>query len=100
MIWDFGAAHVAVLQAALEGGLPFAGLLCAAVVMLAAPALRAPESGRTRGVLAQGAAAASLLALLCSFGDIALNVPAVAAFAALLLGAVWSNAVSADQSGL
>jgi len=96
MIWDFGAAHVAVLQAGLEGGLPFVVLLAAAVVMLAAPALRTPESGRVRGVLAQGAAAASLLALLCSFGDIALNVPAVAALAALLLGAVWSNALAAD----
>ncbi len=99
-LWDFGAAHVAMLQAALEGGLPFVLLLGAAVVMLALPTLRTPESGRTRGVLAQGAAAASLLALLCSFGDIALNVPAVAAFAALLLGAVWSNALSADQSSL
>ena len=96
-IWDFGAAHLAVLQAALEGGFPFALLLAAAVAMLAAPAFRTPESGRTRGVLAQGAAAACLLALLCSFGDIALNVPAIAAFAGLLLGAVWSNALAADQ---
>ena len=99
-MWDFGAAHVALLQAALEGGLPFAVLLSVLVGMLAAPALRTPESGRVRGVLAQGAAAASLLALLCSFGDIALNVPAVAALAALLLGAVWANALSADQSSL
>ena len=88
------------LEAALEGGLPFLLLLGAAVAMLAAPAVRAPESGRVRGVLVQGAAAASLLALLCSFGDIALNVPTVAALAALLLGAVWANALAADSTGL
>ena len=99
-IWDFGAAHVAALQAALEGGVPYLALLATVIAMLAAPALRTPENGRVRGVLAQGAAAASLLALLCSFGDIALNVPAVAALAAILLGAVWSNALSADHSGL
>ena len=99
-MWEFGAAHVAALQAALEGGLPFLLLLGAAVAMLAAPAVRAPESGRVRGVLVQGAAAASLLALLCSFGDIALNVPTVAALAALLLGAVWANALAADSTGL
>ena len=100
MIWNFGAAHVAVLQAALEGGLPFLLLLSAAVALLAAPALRSSESGPVRGVLVQGAAAASLLALVCSFGDIALNVPAIAALAAMLLGLVWANALGADHSGL
>ena len=95
-----GAAHLAVAQAALEGGIPYLLLLTAAVAVMVAPMIRTPENGRARGVLAQGAAAASLLALLCSFGDIALNVPAVTALAALLLGAVWSNAVSADESRL
>jgi O-antigen ligase len=95
-IWNFGAAHLAVAQAALEGGIPYLLLLAAAIAVMVAPIARTPENGRARGVLAQGAAAASLLAFLCSFGDIALNVPAVTALAALLLGAVWSNAVSAE----
>jgi O-antigen ligase len=96
-IWDQGAAHLALLQAALEGGAPFLALLCAAGALMLRAFVRARAERRRRGALAQAAAAAVILALACSFGDIALNVPAVAALAALLFGAVWANAVAAEH---
>jgi O-antigen ligase len=96
VLWDFGAAHDAALQAALEGGIPYLLLILAALAVTAWPLIRPGGSPRRRNPLAQAAAAASLLAAICSFGDIALNVPAVAALAALLWGAAWSNGVAAD----
>ena len=90
-MWNFGAAHNAVLQAALEGGWPFAGLLVLAVLLVWIPAF----VGARRSTRLDGAAAlaAASLAGLCSMGDIALNVPAVATFAALCLGLAWGRAV-------
>ncbi len=93
-MWDYGAAHGALLQAALEGGWPFAALL--AILVLVALADVARAQGR-RSSIAAAFVAAALLALGCSFIDIAMNVPAVAAFCALLLGAAWGDAVGRTQ---
>jgi hypothetical protein len=90
-VWNFGAAHLAALQAAMEGGWPFAALILLAVASLTWPViLDARRQGLGR--LASGALAAAALAALCSCVDIALNTPAVCALAALLLGAAFGAA--------
>ncbi len=88
--WDFGAAHSAVTQAALEGGLPFLALLLAAVGVALAQALMVR---RSRGAMVSGLIAAAALAFCFSFVDIALNTPAIAALCCLLIGVAWGDAV-------
>ncbi len=95
-LWDYGAAHSAVLQAWIEGGWPFAALVLAAISALAAPMVGA-AFGKGVGYQVGGVAAAAALAGLCSSDDIALNTPAVAALAALLLGAAF-GATAASRS--
>jgi hypothetical protein len=95
-LWNQGAAHLALLQAALEGGLPFAALLCLASGWMAVRIVR-PRTDARRPIFSKAATAAVVLALVCSFGDIALNVPAVAALAALLFGAAWGSAAAMDK---
>lgn len=90
-MWDLGAAHSAVLQAALEGGLPFVLLILAALALLVRGIFKR-ASRRELGPSVSSALAAAGLAGLSSFVDIALNVPAVAAFAMLLLGLSWGAA--------
>jgi hypothetical protein len=86
-LWDYGAAHMAILQAALEGGWPYALLLLAATLALAVPVLLVRTPFVALGGVASGMMAAAVLAGVCSMDDIALNVPAISALAALLLGA-------------
>jgi hypothetical protein len=88
LLWDYGAAHSAWLQAWLEGGWPVAALTALAVTVLIVPAL-AGAVRRGLGNLAGGALAAVLVSGVCASVDIALNVPAVCALACLLLGAAF-----------
>lgn len=97
-MWDYGAAHSAFIQSAIEGGAPFVFFICAALVMMVIAIRRGASVRHGMGSLATGALAAAGLAVICSFVDIALNVPAVAAFAALLLGAVWGRSLSGRGS--
>jgi O-antigen ligase len=85
-LWDYGSAHSALLQAAMEGGWPYAALLALATLALILPMLAAAREGRL-GALGGGILAAGCLAGACATEDIALNVPAIAAFCALILGA-------------
>ena len=85
-IWNMGAAHNAWLQAALEGGVPFAVLLTLAALAMLAPALFRPAAGSAERAVRIGFAAALAVVVICSSVDIALNVPAVAAQAMLILG--------------
>ena len=83
--WNFGAAHDVILHSALEGGWPFALLSSAGVGFAVVLILRA------RATLAfdtsmYGLVFAVIIALVCGLGDIALNVPALAALAAWLGG--------------
>lgn len=103
-IWNYGAAHNSLLQAALEGGWLFAGLLVSSVVVLVLPAIRAatPRGGRSVKL----SLAASLLLLGgISLTDIVLNVPAAATLGACLLGlfaatATWGDASAPAEFGL
>jgi len=99
-IWAFGAAHLAVLQAALEGGAPFAALLLAAGGLMAFRIARVNMGGAPMGAITTGAAAAALLAFAFSFVDIALNVPAIAALAAALFGLAWGSAIASSGARL
>lgn len=93
-LWSHGAAHMALLQAAIEGGAPFALLLLAAVATMLWQILR---SGANDLAIDCSLAALALLAV-CSSVDIALNTPAIAALAAAILGSAWGGALSSRRA--
>lgn len=94
LVGDFGAAHNAVLQLAIEAGWPAVAFVAAALIAIAWRIARnaTREDGRTatigRAMLCSVAVAAA-----GSLVDIALNVPAIAALTAALLGTVWGRAL-------
>lgn len=95
-IWNYGAAHNSLLQAALEGGWLFAALLVSSVGFLVFPAIKAAAPRGSRSVKLSVAVSLLLLAII-SLADIVLNVPAAATLGACLLGlfaatAAWSDA--------
>lgn len=83
-MWNFRAAHNAPLQAALEGGGPYLGFLAVGLALWAAAGLRPARPGARS--IRLGFALAAGVAGACSLVDIALQVPAVAAFAAAAFG--------------
>ena len=93
-MWAYGAVHGAVLQAALEGGAPYALLLSAAVIVAAGQILAVAIKRRDGDIVANAMLGAGVLALVCASVDIALNVPAVAALACALFGAAWGSITS------
>jgi O-antigen ligase len=93
-LWDLGAAHQPILQAALEGGIPFAAALVAAVAWVAVSAGRNLGRRAVGQELALGCVAATGLIFAAAQVDIALNVPAVASLAMLLLGLAWGWSLS------
>jgi len=95
-IWNYGAAHNSILQAALEGGWLFAALLLASVLFLVLPAITAAAPRGARSVKLSLAVSLLLLGAI-SLTDIVLNVPAAATLGACLLGlfaasATWNEA--------
>ncbi len=94
--WSFNAAHCAPLQAALEGGLPFLMLLAAALALATGQIVHAWFARKAASAVSIAALAAALLAFGCALVDIALNVPAVAAFAAAVLGLAWGSSAGLD----
>jgi hypothetical protein len=96
-LWDYGAAHCALLQAWLEAGWPDALLIALAAACLAAPVILAAVRGAL-GRLIAGAAAAALLAAFASTDDIAMNMPPICALAALLAGCAFGACLT-EASG-
>lgn len=89
LYWNFGAAHNAPVQVALETGWPGLILLFVALAAIAVQILGARRDWWSIAPLcALGAICGSAMV------DIALNVPAVAALAAILYGAVWGAALA------
>lgn len=88
-LWDLGAAHQPVLQAVLEGGAPFALALVGAIIWLAIATLRNVLKPIQDQPLALGVALSATLIFAVAQIDIALNVPATASLAMLLLGLAW-----------
>lgn len=89
LYWNFGAAHNAAVQQAIETGWPGLALLLLALAAIGWQVARARRDWWT---------VAPLCALFAITGsamvDIALNVPAVAALFAVLLGAIWGAALA------
>ncbi len=98
--WSFNAAHCAPLQAMLEGGAPFLLLLAAALAVTLGQIAHAWARRAAASAVSIAALAAGLLAFGCALVDIALNVPAVAAFAAAALGLAWGSSAGLDLARL
>jgi ABC-type transport system involved in multi-copper enzyme maturation permease subunit len=98
-MWAYGAVHGALLQAALEGGAPYAVLLTAAVVVAGGQIVATLLKRRRGDVVANALLGAVLLAFICASVDIALNVPAVAALVLALFGTVWGGVLGQSSKG-
>jgi O-antigen ligase len=95
--WSFNAAHCAPLQAMLEAGAPFLLLLAAALAVTVGQIVNAWLARGAASAVSIAALAAGLLAFGCALVDIALNVPALAAFAATTLGLAWGSSAGLDR---
>lgn len=93
---NFGAAHSAPIHAALEAGWPFALLLSLAMIAALWRVLAAWR--RMRPSLYARAALLGVAGTIgCALGDIALNVPAVAALTAFLGGITLGDALAGER---
>lgn len=93
LYWNFGAAHIAPVQVAIETGWPGLIFVAIAFAMIAGQIFAARGDWWSIAPLcAVGAIAGS------AFVDIALNVPAIAALAAILLGAVWGASLASGSA--
>ncbi|MFN4069215.1 MAG: O-antigen ligase family protein [Brevundimonas aurantiaca] len=97
-VWNFRAAHNAVLHTALEGGAPMTALIALLFVVILYTAVRAGERASFWG-LRRGLVAALLVVLTCASVDIALNVPAIAALSLTLAGLSLGGAAGALRGG-
>lgn len=95
--WNFGAAHNAPLQIALEAGWPALLLLVAGVISIGRDIARRSWGAEDMGLISGLGIAAG-----ASMVDIAWNVPAISAFSCVLLGVLWgarpARAASAQLS--
>lgn len=98
-MWAFGAVHNALLQAALEGGAPYALLLAATVLLAAAQVVATLMRRRGGDVITNALLGAVVLAFVCASVDIALNVPAVIALVFALFGAAWGGVLGQGSKG-
>ena len=92
VVWNLGAAHNALLQAVLEGGAPFAILLSLSILAALAPACLKGRTSPIFRAMRVRLFAALAVAAVCGSVDIALNVPAVAAQAVVLIGLLAGGA--------
>lgn len=91
--WNFGAAHNAPIQLAMEAGLPCLALLLIALVIIGRQIVTAQRDWwSVASLCAIGAIGGSAMI------DIALNVPAIAALFAVLAGALWGSALARHVS--
>ncbi len=97
LVGDFGAAHDAPLQLAIEAGWPAVALVAIAVLGIGSRIVRTP--GLLRATLARAMLLAVAIAGAGSLIDIALNVPAIAALSAALLGLVWGRTLGGVAIG-
>lgn len=87
LMWNWGAAHNIVLHCLIEGGwLSTLPLLALWAVIARAVLVQVVWSASELAF-----ALATLLAFICALVDVALNVPAVAALASVLIGAAWGS---------
>ncbi|MET3825369.1 O-antigen ligase [Sphingomonas sp. PvP055] len=97
LVGDFGAAHNAILQLAIEAGWPGVVLLLLTLAALVVRVARTTTIGSDRSnAIARAMLFAVAVAVVGSMVDIALNVPAIAALSAALLGIVWGRTLRDD----
>ena len=90
-MWNFGAAHAAPAQVALETGWPGLILLAAVAALVARRVVCLLRAGADP--IGQAMVLAALAALMSGLVDIALNVPGIALLASILLGLSWGRAL-------
>jgi hypothetical protein len=88
--WYVHAPHNIVLSLLMTGGYPYLVLMVALAGALLFPFFRRAHRLREPAVVA--AVVALGLILICASTDIALDMPAIAAIAAMLAGLVWGRA--------
>lgn len=88
--WYVHAPHNVVLSLLMTGGYPYLVLMIALTGALLFPFFR--RAHRLREPAVVGAVVALGLILVCASTDIALDMPAIAAMAAMLAGLVWGRA--------
>ncbi len=88
-MWNLGAAHNALLQMALEGGLVFAVAMVICLALIWGRVIGSWRTVTTNSDIRLGVALAALIAGVTSFFDIVLNVPAAASFSVALSGLLW-----------
>jgi len=93
LYWNFGAAHNAPVQLAIEAGWPGLALLLVALAAIGWQIARARRDWWSVAPLCALAAIAGSAMI-----DIALNVPAVVALFAVLLGSVWGAALASGTA--
>ncbi|MDO7844595.1 O-antigen ligase family protein [Sphingomonas immobilis] len=91
VVWSFGAAHNALVEAAIEGGWPYVALISLAVAYVLWRVARAARRGPGDAITTSFVTALAAI-LLCAMIDIALSFPAVAAMSATMLGLVLGRA--------
>lgn len=94
-LWNLGAAHNAILQAAIEGGWPYAGLLV--IVMAYAGYLGLRGALRSRETFGLGALVVCMVAVGCGLVDIAMNVAVIATLGLFSLGLSWGRAYASHN---
>jgi O-antigen ligase len=92
MFWYINAAHNSPIQLLLEGGWPYLLLIAGAILGMAGQIVLGRRH-RRRDPGFRSMIGALLLIFACSLTDIALTVPAIITFAAVLLGLLWGRAL-------
>lgn len=96
-LWTVNSPHDFVLGLMLQGGVPYLVLIGTAGLLIAwrtAEAMRRQHAREERRAFVGGTA----IVLGCSLLDIALDVPAVSALAALMIGLAWGYPVARSAS--
>ena len=88
-MWNLGAAHNALLQMALEGGLLFAGAMTVCLGLVWERVIGCWRVVATSSDIRLGVVLAVLIAGVTSFFDIVLSVPAAASLSVALSGLLW-----------
>jgi O-antigen ligase len=95
LIFDY--AHNIYLEAAVELGVPAAVALCAAIALLVSLCLRYNNIPYQRRALPLAAAAGSLAVAVHGLVDFSIQIPAVAATYAVILGLGCGQAAARDE---
>lgn len=95
ILWD--KAHNTYLENAFELGIPASGLLCLSIALLGLEAWRGARTRRRYAHIPATGIAATILVTLHSLVDFSLQIPAISALYALLIGIAVAQSRSTAQ---